>query len=147
MFEGARVGVVVPAYNEEALIGRVMETMPDFVDQIVVVDDCSGDGTIAVVEEYRRQLDDRVELVRHRANQGVGGAIATGYKWCRDHEMDVAVVMAGDAQMDPSDLPALLKPVVSDEADYAKGNRLFTTLFSFLATPLHASRKKSIVYR
>jgi glycosyltransferase involved in cell wall biosynthesis len=59
-------------------------------------------------------------------NQGVGGAIATGYKWCRDHEVDVAVVMAGDAQMDPADLPTLLAPIVEDRADYAKGNRLFT---------------------
>jgi len=56
----------------------------------------------------------------------VGGAIATGYEWCRDHGGDVAVVMAGDAQMDPADLPVLLDPVVAREADYAKGNRLFT---------------------
>jgi glycosyltransferase involved in cell wall biosynthesis len=56
----------------------------------------------------------------------VGGAIATGYKWCRDQEIDVAVVMAGDNQMDPADLPAILDPVVQDKADYSKGNRLFT---------------------
>ena len=56
---------------------------------------------------------------------GVGGAVATGYKkWCRDREIDVAVVMAGDTQMDPADLLALLDPVVADEVDYAKGNRL-----------------------
>ena len=65
-------------------------------------------------------------LLEHKTNQGVGGAIATGYKWCRDHEMDVAVVMAGDAQMNPDDLSALLEPVVKDDVDYAKGNRLIT---------------------
>ena len=126
MFEGARVGVVVPAYNEEKLIGQAIETVPDFVDKIIAVDDCSTDETAAVVEEYRVRLGERLELIRHEANQGVGGAIATGYKWCRDHEMDVAVVMAGDAQMDPADLSALLEPVVSGKVDYAKGNRLFT---------------------
>jgi glycosyltransferase involved in cell wall biosynthesis len=126
MFEGARVGVVVPAYNEEKLIGQAIETVPDFVDKIIAVDDCITDETATVIEEYRERLGERLELIRHEANQGVGGAIATGYKWCRDHEMDVTVVMAGDAQMDPADLPALLKPVVSGEVDYTKGNRLFT---------------------
>ena len=56
----------------------------------------------------------------------MGGAIASGYRWARDHDFDVAVVMAGDGQMDPDDLPALLDPVVTDEADYSKTNRLFT---------------------
>jgi hypothetical protein len=56
----------------------------------------------------------------------VGGAIATGYKWVRDHQLDIAVVMAGDAQMDPGDLPGLLDPVIDDLADYSKGNRLVT---------------------
>jgi glycosyltransferase involved in cell wall biosynthesis len=99
---------VVPAYNEEKLIGRVLETMPDFVDRVVVVDDCSQDRTAEIAKGYHQQLGDRLEVIRHQVNQGVGGAIATGYKWCRDHEIDIAVVMAGDAQMDPADLPALL---------------------------------------
>jgi len=64
--------------------------------------------------------------MQHKENQGVGGAIATGYKWCRDNHIDATAVMAGDAQMAPDDLPALLDPVVNGEVDYAKGNRLFT---------------------
>jgi glycosyltransferase involved in cell wall biosynthesis len=120
------IAVVVPAYNEELLIGRVIETMPEYVDRIAVVDDCSQDGTAEVVRSYKAQSDERLVLLEHETNQGVGGAIATGYKWCRDHEIDVAVVMAGDAQMDPDDLPALLEPVINGEVDYAKGNRLFT---------------------
>jgi glycosyltransferase involved in cell wall biosynthesis len=79
-----------------------------------------------VVAEYLPQMGERLCLLRHETNQGVGGAIATGYTWCRDHGVDVAVVMAGDAQMDPADLPALLAPVMAGEVDYAKGNRLFT---------------------
>ena len=126
MYRDCTIAVVVPAYNEETLIGRVIETMPDWVDRIVVVDDASKDGTISTVNGYLPEMNERLHLIRHETNQGVGGAIATGYEWCRDHEIDVAVVMAGDAQMDPADLPALLDPVVSGEVDYAKGNRLFT---------------------
>jgi glycosyltransferase involved in cell wall biosynthesis len=102
--------------------------MPEWVDHVVVVDDCSQDETANQVRAYESRMDGRLHLICHHANQGVGGAIASGYKWCRDHEnsVDVAVVMAGDAQMDPTDLPALLDPVVSGEVDYAKGNRLFT---------------------
>jgi glycosyltransferase involved in cell wall biosynthesis len=65
-------------------------------------------------------------VINHTENQGVGGAIATGYKWARDNNVDIAVVMAGDAQMDPIELPKLLEPVARGWADYAKGNRLFT---------------------
>jgi glycosyltransferase involved in cell wall biosynthesis len=126
MFQEHKIAVVVPAYNEEALIGRVIETMPDCVDRIVVVDDASPDGTVDVVRRYVPQMGERLLLIQHETNQGVGGAIATGYKWCRDHEVDVAVVMAGDAQMEPANLPDLLAPVVAGEVDYAKGNRLFT---------------------
>lgn len=126
MVENKSIAVVVPAYNEEALIGRTLDSIPDFVDKIIVVDDESQDGTAGEVRDRIEQQPERIVLVQHENNQGVGGAIATGYEWCRDQGVDVAVVMAGDAQMDPTDLPALLEPVVRDEADYAKGNRLFT---------------------
>jgi glycosyltransferase involved in cell wall biosynthesis len=128
MYRNHTIAVVVPAYNEEHLIGRVIETIPDWVDRIVVIDDASHDATCDAVNRYLPRLDDRLHLIRHDTNQGVGGAIATGYKWCRGQEnpVDIAVVMAGDAQMDPADLPALLDPVVDGQVDYAKGNRLFT---------------------
>ncbi len=126
MYKGKTVCVVVPAYNEEKLIGRVIETMPDYVDKIVVVDDVSTDSTVQIVRRYAEKESSKVVLVEHKENQGVGGAIATGYKWARDNRFDAAAVMAGDAQMDPADLPGLLDPVVAGEIDYAKGNRLFT---------------------
>jgi len=88
-----------------------------------VVDDKSLDNTADAVRSY--QADERVVLIQHEENQGVGGAIVTGYKWTRDRKMDVTVVMAGDAQMDPKDLPAVLDPVVEKGVDYVKGNRLF----------------------
>jgi glycosyltransferase involved in cell wall biosynthesis len=124
MYKGKSIAVVVPAYNEEQLVRVVLETMPDFVDKIVVVDDCSQDNTRANVESYLESMDGRLILLCLETNQGVGGAIVEGYKWCRDHNMDVTAVMAGDAQMDPLDLPALLDPVVAGDVDYAKGNRL-----------------------
>jgi len=126
VYKEKTVCVVIPAYNEALLIGRVIETMPAFVDRIVVVDDVSKDKTVEVVNGYVESMPDRVLLLRHQQNQGVGGAIATGYKWARDQKMNVAVVMAGDAQMDPADLPALLDPIVKGEVDYTKGNRLIT---------------------
>jgi glycosyltransferase involved in cell wall biosynthesis len=125
MYRDRRIAVVVPAFNEETQIGRVIETMPGFIDNIIIIDDCSPDRTSAVVKTYQ-PAHPGIVLLRHEVNQGVGGAIATGYKWARDNGIDIAVVMAGDGQMNPADLPALLDPVVDDVADYSKGNRLVT---------------------
>jgi len=125
MYKGKTVCVVVPAYNESTQIGKVIETMPDFVDAVVIIDDASTDNTIEIAEKYEQQSE-KITLIQHDKNQGVGGTIATGYKWSRDNNYDMAVVMAGDGQMDPVDLPLLLDPVAEDRADYSKGNRLFT---------------------
>ena len=125
MYKDHSVAVVVPAHNEETQIGKVIETMPEYIDHIVIVDDESPDRTSEVVKEYQAKYP-KVVLIRHETNQGVGGAIATGYKWARDNDIDVAVVMAGDGQMDPVDLPSIIDPIVDGSADYTKGNRLFT---------------------
>ena len=125
MYRDKTVAVIVPAYNEEKLIGRVIRTIPPFIDHIVVVDDASGDRTGEVVKSHQKD-EPRIIYIRHTKNEGVGGAIITGYKWTRDNEIGISVVMAGDAQMDPKDLPKLLAPAVSGEVDYSKGNRLFT---------------------
>jgi glycosyltransferase involved in cell wall biosynthesis len=126
MYSNHTIAIVVPAYNEENLINKVIETMPSYVDYIVVVDDCSKDCTVDRIREHVEGQPERIILIQHEVNQGVGGAIASGYVWCRDHNIDIAGVMAGDAQMDPEDLPAILDPIVSGRADYTKGNRLFT---------------------
>lgn len=123
MLEQKSIAVVIPAHDEEKLIGETISGIPDFVDRIIVVDDRSSDGTAAVVEA----LDDhRVELIRHGRNEGVGAAIVTGYKRARDEGIEVTAVMAGDNQMDPADLQTLVEPVARGEVDYAKANRLFT---------------------
>lgn len=69
-------------------------------------------------------VNDRLILIRHLKNGGVGASIATGYKWCKDHGIDCTAVMAGDGQMDPDELESICMPVVQEDIDYVKGNRL-----------------------
>ena len=124
MYLEKKIAVVVPAYNEETLIAQTITSIPDFVDQIIVVNDASRDKTADVVRK-EAEANSKIYLVDHEVNQGVGGAIVTGYKTARDMEIDVTVVMAGDAQMDPADLIPIVEPVADGSADYTKGNRLF----------------------
>jgi len=125
MYKDKTISVVIPAYNEEKLIEKTIDSVPDFVDKIVVTNDVSKDKTGEKVEEVMKN-NSKVTLINHKKNQGVGGSIASGYNWSRDNEIDIAVVMAGDAQMDPNDMPALLNTIIEDGADFAKGNRLLT---------------------
>ncbi|HEY5057740.1 MAG TPA: glycosyltransferase family 2 protein [Gaiellaceae bacterium] len=123
MLEGKRVAVVVPAHDEEHLVATTLAGIPDFVDVVIVVDDGSGDAT---AEQARSLGDPRVEVLAHERRRGVGAAIVTGYKRALEQGIDVTCVMAGDNQMDPGDLAALVQPVARGELDYAKANRLFT---------------------
>lgn len=127
MYLGKSVAAIIPAYNEEKLIGRVLETLPEVVDRVIVVDDASQDSTSEVVRRYKEKanLNGNLTLIRHERNQGVGGAIVTGYKAALEGGVDISVVMAGDSQMDPADLPNMIEPLAKGEADYTKGNRLF----------------------
>ena len=125
MYKENKIAVVVPCYNEETQIQRVIETMPDYIDYIITVDDHSKDKTVDVIE-FCSKSNEKIILINHQSNRGVGGSIETGYVWARNNDIDVAVVMAGDGQMDPKDLLGLLGPVVNGEVDYSKGNRLFT---------------------
>jgi glycosyltransferase involved in cell wall biosynthesis len=172
MLNNKTIAVVVPAYNEETQIGMVIETMPEFVDRIVIVNDKSTDKTVEVVtkhldenkpsdvviKEFENKVEnnlyneaelvyeqirtaeadkmtpsviannnpdsERVILINHSENAGVGAAIATGYMWCRNHRIDCTAVMAGDGQMDPSELLSICEPVINENIDYVKGNRL-----------------------
>jgi glycosyltransferase involved in cell wall biosynthesis len=120
MLEGARFAVVVPAHNEERLLGKTLTTMPTFVDDVIVVDDASTDGTFQVGSAM---AGGRIRLHRHLVNQGVGRAIVTGYRLALETGAEAIGVMAGDAQMHPDDLAGLALPVVRGETDYAKGDR------------------------
>jgi glycosyltransferase involved in cell wall biosynthesis len=172
MLNNKTVAVVVPSYNEDRQIETVINTMPDFVDRIIVVNDCSDDGTAGVVkrliesdkskaieinnilnhielkkynhadfilqEQLKTEMkyfvpsevynskpeQKRIILINHLKNSGVGAAIARGYKWCKDYGIDCTAVMAGDGQMDPDELESICGPVVKENIDYVKGNRL-----------------------
>ena len=123
MLDGKRVAVVVPAHDEEALIGGTLAGIPEFVDRVYVVDDDSGDATATRAEEAG---DPRVEVISHPQNEGVGAAIVTGYRRALAEGIDVACVMAADGQMDPADLERIAAPVARGDVEYAKANRLFT---------------------
>lgn len=125
MFRELRIAVVIPAFNEGSKIAATVASIPDFVDEIFVIDDASSDDTAAAaLASVQRVTPGRVfEVVRHTENRGVGAAIGSGYRRVLAGDADVAVVMAGDGQMDPEDLPSLLGPIAASDADYVKGNR------------------------
>ena len=114
------VAVVIPAYRAARTIENVIAGVPSFVRHIVVVDDGSPDETADVV---RRARDPRVELVAHETNQGVGGAVMTGYERAVALGAEIIAKMDADSQMDPDYLLQLITPIVLGEADYTKGNR------------------------
>lgn len=127
MLREARCVVIVPARNEEARIGRVLDTMPVFVDHVVVVDDASRDATRElVIARQASASTTRISLLAHAHASGVGGAIVDGYREALRESgdaRDAFCVMAGDGQMSPDDLEAVATPVVTGVADYVKGNR------------------------
>ncbi len=157
MYREHTVGVVVPAYNEAGLIGDVITDMPEYVDRIYVVDDCSTDETweevidAATDDKQRSAVDSafqddqavadggddlltqrarvhgrvgRVIPIEHHENMGAGGAIKTGYLTALEDRVEIVATVDGDGQMDLDYLPRLLDPIVEDDADYAKANRL-----------------------
>lgn len=124
MYKNEKIGVVIPAYNEARFISEVIHRVPDYVDGVFVVDDGSQDDTGKIAQEISANSGDRVHIIRHKQNGGVGKAIVTGYKSCLDHNISIAAVMAGDNQMEPGQLPRLLDPIVNGEADYTVGDRI-----------------------
>lgn len=123
MHNGWHVGVVIPAKDEELFIGAVLDTIPNFVDSVVVIDDGSSDNTSKVAKTYQ---DKSYNLtVIRREGIGVGGAIDAGHiEMLRNcPEPFVSVVMAGDGQMDPNDVTKVITPIIEQRCDYVKGNR------------------------
>ena len=104
MYREKKIGVVVSAYNEEEKIVQVIDTMPKFVDRIIVANDSSLDQISDVVAEHQKSAPDRFVLLYHDNRRGVGGEILTGYRWARENGLGITAVMAGDGQMDPIEL-------------------------------------------
>ena len=124
MIKKKKICVVVPAYNEEKMIDKVIQTMPTFVDLMIIVDDASIDKTLMTAREASQKCKKKIEIIKFKENQGVGVAIVNGYKRALELKMDIIVVMAGDAQMNASELKGFAMPIIMGEADCVKGNRL-----------------------
>jgi dolichol-phosphate mannosyltransferase len=122
MFQQFNLGVVIPAYNVEREIQMVLHSIPAYISHVIVVDDASTDDTHEIVKGASL-LDRRIILIRHASNQGVGGAMITGFQKALALGVQIVVKFDGDGQMDPKFLPELLLPLVWGSADYTKGNR------------------------
>lgn len=119
----AKIAVVIPCFKVSRHILQVIAAIGDEVHLIIVVDDACPDGSGKLVTE--KCSDSRVEVVFHESNQGVGGAVMTGYRHAIASGADVIVKIDGDGQMDPSLLPRFVAQIASGHADYAKGNRFY----------------------
>ena len=123
MYKGHKIGVVIPAYNEELLILETLGGVPDYVDAMFVINDCSKDNTLQLIREQQKK-DVRVHIINHEVNRGLGQSLINGYVASKESDIDITAVMAGDNQMDPNDLPTLLDSIIERNFDYVKGNRL-----------------------
>jgi len=123
MYKNKKIGVVVPAHNEERFIADVINTIPDFVDKIYVVNDASKDETLKIISNRSRH-NGKVVIINRKVRGGVGAAILSGHTGAMKDDMDISAVMAGDGQMDPGILNKILDPVAEGKADYVKGDRL-----------------------
>ncbi len=122
MYRNKSISVVIPAYNEERLIKPTLESIPDIIDRVYVVDDCSTDNQNEIVLGCATK-DSRIELIKHETNQGPGGAIITGYQKSSKENYDIAVVVGGDNQMPLHEVKKFLDPIIEGKAHYTKGNR------------------------
>lgn len=116
------VAVVIPCYRVENEIASVLASLPRYIKYIIVVDDASPDSTAELVNKAAKK-DRRIVLIRHEKNQGVGGAMVSGFKKALELEAQIVIKVDGDGQMDAVHLPELLAPLIEGQADYTKGNR------------------------
>ena len=121
-FQKYRIAAVVPSYNVGGEIANVLCALPAYISHIIVVDDASPDSTSEIVAGLAKR-DQRIILIRHDHNQGVGGAMVTGFRKALELGAQIVVKVDGDGQMDAGHLPEMLLPLIEGKADYTKGNR------------------------
>ena len=117
MYKNKKVCVVIPAYNEEILIGGVLEAMPDYIDGVIVVDDGSSDNTAKIAKEKG------AFTVSHTRNKGVGAAFQTGIKKALELSADIAVNIDADGQFDPNDITKLIQHIEDGSTDFVTASR------------------------
>jgi len=118
-----KIAVIVPAYNEELLIKKTIDSIPEMVGEIILINDCSTDNTKNIIKEEMKS-NKKINLINLEKNSGVGFAIVKGYEEAYKKNYDIGVVMPGDAQALPEDFESLVAPVLNETVDYTKGNRL-----------------------
>ena len=118
MYRGRHIVVVIPAHNEALHLRNTLRTIPQFVDDVVVVNDASTDDTQNIAASYP------VTLISHPVRSGVGQAIRSGYRQALALGADICAVMAGDGQMDPAELSGLIDALIVRGHDYVKGDRV-----------------------
>ncbi len=133
-FQNYNLAVVVPCYRVEREIQTVLQGIPKYVKYIIVVDDASPDSTFQIVATLAKK-DKRIVPIRHDANQGVGGAMLSGFRKALELGAQIVVKVDGDGQMDTSRMPELIAPLIHGQADYTKGNR-FRDFVSLQQMPL-----------
>jgi len=123
--------VVIPAYKVEKQIEDTIERVPSYIRHIIIVNDASPDNTAQIASRLQEK-DSRILLISHIENQGVGGAMISGFKKALELDAQIVIKIDGDGQMSDYDLASLLEPLIAGDADFAKGNRFrdFQTLRS-----------------
>jgi glycosyltransferase involved in cell wall biosynthesis len=125
MYRNLKVAIVVPAYNEEKLLTKTIETTPSLVDYIIIVNDASTDNTAEVANKLAKQHK-RVTTLHNETNGGIGFSLMRGFKYCLDKTDSQAIgIVAGDAQCDPNYIKPMLDVFVDEGYDYVKANRFF----------------------
>lgn len=122
MYRDLRVAAILPCYNEEKLIGKTIETLPDFVDEIIAVDDNSTDNTLEVITTIAKK-NKKVTPLHLDPNEGIGGAYINGFEHALGNNIDVVITMAGDAQCNPDYISNMIDTLIDDNLDYVKANR------------------------
>lgn len=123
MFESARVAVVLPCFKSSRQVLSVLARLPSIVDRIYVVDDACPEETGVHVSSHLQ--DPRLVVIGHANNQGVGGAVISGYLAALNDGIDIVIKIDSDGQMDPALIPTFIAPIIEGRADYTKGNRFF----------------------
>lgn len=125
MYRKLETAVVIPCYNEEKMITQTIKKIPEYIDHIIAVNDASTDNTIGVLNKLKKQYG-KLIVVDNKVNQGVGGALITGYDYAVKNTKATAIgIVAGDDQFDSSYLKAMLDDFIDQSADYVKASRFF----------------------
>lgn len=122
MYRKLKIAILVPCYNEEKLIAKTIETIPEFVDTIVAVNDASNDKSLEILNKLAKK-NKRLAVLDNSVNQGLGKSMLNAFEYLKDTDIDAMGIMAGDAQMDPQYLPKLLDTLIDDNVDVVKANR------------------------